>query len=845
MGLLEDMNSQNGNKEKPTLPSEIFTSLNQHTGYDYLRTVQSSFLDKWYTKRNQHDIIGVLGTGTGKTLIGLLTLQSQLNNNNGPCAYICQTKQLVNQVVKEAKNFGIKVTTFSESDPVNIPSDFINSEAILIMTFDKLFNGRSIFGVDTASYIKINSLVIDDAHVAINKIRTATTLTINRNSKEYIELLDIFEKDLNDQRPSKLDAIKNYPKANAVLKVPYWTIDNNKETILKILSSYALNDENNSIQYPFILESQDLLEIYVSYHQIDIRPQHVPVDMIPSFSKAKNRLFLSATVSNIGEFVSELSVDLDAVNNPISVDTLSDTGQKWILACTKVHPFFTDKVIQDIITFLSKTNNVLILVPSNYAAKKWTDLGARLYNASQVNQLALDFKQSNNFGMAVLANKYDGIDLPEDLCHITVIDGVPNQMSVGDHANAQRNPDSLSTDVPVIRELEQGMGRAVRSKADYSLIFLLGNKLQDLIYSKSNLLTSETLSQWKFFKELADNMKKNYPEVEDAKRELGRLIMGVISQDDGWSAVYKEKVNQYYNDILSETKNIDYSTDLVQKEAWNLAYEKDYESAIKKIRNYYNEKNIDIPANIYETLATYEYKIEKSFAFDLQKKAHSLSSFLLKSPNGSYSKRRKITGGEGANLIRYITKNNFSDSNDLAIRIRAIVEDLVYLNVADETAFRNSIQRLGEILGFDSSQPESESQIREGGPDNLWLSIDKSILIEDKNQRVADCISKDDIEQITTSSTWFKKKYQVSDFSPVIFHKSNLISKDAHTDYDVRIVNQTKLEELINAVTNFSNRINQKALNYWNVDNLQDLFHDTGLLRSQFVDKYTVPMKKI
>ncbi|MFT9267305.1 DEAD/DEAH box helicase family protein [Oenococcus sp.] len=91
MGLFEDLNTESINKQRPTKPDEVFSSLNQEPGYDYLRSIQKSFLDQWYQRRDDKDLIGILGTGTGKTLIGLLTLQSHLNSGDGPCAYVCPT----------------------------------------------------------------------------------------------------------------------------------------------------------------------------------------------------------------------------------------------------------------------------------------------------------------------------------------------------------------------------------------------------------------------------------------------------------------------------------------------------------------------------------------------------------------------------------------------------------------------------------------------------------------------------------------------------------------------------------------------------------------------------------
>ena len=47
-----------------------------------------------------------MNTASGKTLVGLLMLQSLLNEQIGPALYLCPTKQLVEQVKDTAREVG-------------------------------------------------------------------------------------------------------------------------------------------------------------------------------------------------------------------------------------------------------------------------------------------------------------------------------------------------------------------------------------------------------------------------------------------------------------------------------------------------------------------------------------------------------------------------------------------------------------------------------------------------------------------------------------------------------------------------------------------------------------------
>ncbi|WP_425803144.1 DEAD/DEAH box helicase family protein [Desulfitobacterium sp. Sab5] len=71
-------------------PCKIYENLDRESDKGPLRPVQEQILSDWYDKyRGKKDVILKLHTGQGKTLIGLLILQSRLNQNTGPAIYLC------------------------------------------------------------------------------------------------------------------------------------------------------------------------------------------------------------------------------------------------------------------------------------------------------------------------------------------------------------------------------------------------------------------------------------------------------------------------------------------------------------------------------------------------------------------------------------------------------------------------------------------------------------------------------------------------------------------------------------------------------------------------------------
>ena len=98
---------------KPIDPTAIFDYLDKEIGKEVIRPAQEAVLKEWNEKcRDQKDVIVKLHTGQGKTLIGLLMLQSLINEGKGPAIYICPNNYLVDQTVDHAKMFGIETVHF-------------------------------------------------------------------------------------------------------------------------------------------------------------------------------------------------------------------------------------------------------------------------------------------------------------------------------------------------------------------------------------------------------------------------------------------------------------------------------------------------------------------------------------------------------------------------------------------------------------------------------------------------------------------------------------------------------------------------------------------------------------
>lgn len=140
-------------------------------------------LSTWFDMlRGQRDLLVKLHTGQGKTLVGLL-LQSRLNEGQGPALYLCPNIYLAEQTRKQASEFGFK---HCDIGPDNvIPADFWSGKAVLITHVQRLFNGRSLFGLDRQA-TDLGTVVLDDFHACLDTIRQVFTVLVTRAKAEQL-----------------------------------------------------------------------------------------------------------------------------------------------------------------------------------------------------------------------------------------------------------------------------------------------------------------------------------------------------------------------------------------------------------------------------------------------------------------------------------------------------------------------------------------------------------------------------------------------------------------------------------------------------------------------------------
>lgn len=365
------------------------------------------------------------------------------------------------------------------------PPKFIAGKEILVTNIFKVVNGRSAFGVgDDGQKIPIGSIIIDDAHACLSSIEEQFSISIQKNNPAYDKLFRIFENSLMTQAGAKTLEIKSGDR-NAYVRVPFWKWQESINDIMTILLENKDHDDL-SFKWPLIKDNLILSKCVVSASKIEISPHCIPIQMIPSLSNARRKIFMTATLVDESILASHFGITDESLSNPITPKTIGDIGDRMILMPQVINPSLSDVDIKAMCKEISSKHNVVVIVPSDYRTRFWQDVADRILDKNTIYQGVQELR-TQHVGLVVLVNRYDGIDLPNTACRLLVIDGLPDVRRLIDKVSQSLLLGSEKTKDEIIQKIEQGMGRGVRSSDDFCGVILLGKALNGAVFLGSSL----------------------------------------------------------------------------------------------------------------------------------------------------------------------------------------------------------------------------------------------------------------------------------------------------------------------------------------------------------------------
>lgn len=809
--------------QKQINPRDIFMGLTNKTEkYQYPRDVQGEVWKQWFEQRNNRDTIIKMNTGSGKTVVALMILQSCLNEGIGPAMYVVPDKYLVEQVISQAKELGIKVID-SETD-----LDYSRKRAILVTTIQKLVNGKSVFGLREENNYNIGSVIIDDMHACIGNIQEQFSIIVPRTDSLYEQIIALFYDVMNVQAEGRFAEIVEDRNIYDNMLVPFWSWQEKSHEMYQLLCE---NREKDFIKFKLDLvkDSIKLSHCYISAKGISIVPNCTPIHKIKSFDDAKRRIYMSATLPDDSPFATVMGVDFKEDMRVITPEKANDIGERLIVVPKLINKELTEMEMRNALIEKAKEYNVVVLVPSFAMSKYWESNGGVVLSSGNISEGVSHIKE-NSHGLYVIVNRYDGIDLPDNSCRILVIDGLPNISNMNDKYEHEVVRKSERIQREQIQRIEQGMGRGVRSSNDYCLIYLLGNQLTNVLYADDgyNYFSSATRAQFKLSEKMCEQIEG---QSIDEIMGIGDYI---LHRDPSWIEICKNataSVEYVYSVNISNMAKM-------TRKAFDYGMYGDYVKAAESINCLVNEeKNARVKGYYKQILAEYTNFIDQSEAQQILKSAKKDNMDVLNPIEGIQF--LKVSGNipeQSRNIIDRINALNF-DENKFILYMDAIMDDLKFLEGTSKK-FENAIKDVFSIIGYGARQPERE--VGKGPDDFIILGSGNYLVIECKNETTTDTISKHDCNQLNGSYAWFQNLYQDEQVKciPVMIHNSRLFGFECSPTSEIRIMTPELLEKFKKNVRGFAVAMCQKN-NFKNMEKINNLIRTYKLNREVIIEEYT------
>lgn len=431
---------------------------------------------------DKSDVALQLPTGSGKTLVGCLIGEWIRRSRGEKVIYLAPTRQLVNQVTWQCENrYGIQTASFTGSAreySSDAKSEYRTGNRIGVTTYSSLFNNRPFFS-------DADTIILDDAHASENYVASMWSVLIKNKADEHAILFSalrsIISPFLDGSSKHKIFSTKELNNGWTE-KLPTPTLLEIEDEIRAALDSHTADTE---LRYTWsaIRDNLSACHVYFNESEMLIRPLIPPTWTHQAFSNARHRIYMSATLGAGG--------DLERLFGRRSIYRVS-APKEWDRQGVGRRLFLfpglslDDRSVEDLnLKLISRSERALILVPSDADATRRRDsiessLGFKTLSARDIEATKAPFVENSKV-VAVVANRYDGIDFPGEDCRLMFVEGLPTTMNLQERFLMSRMGANALFNERVQTRVLQAVGRCTRSLEDYSAVVINGSELQDYL----------------------------------------------------------------------------------------------------------------------------------------------------------------------------------------------------------------------------------------------------------------------------------------------------------------------------------------------------------------------------
>jgi hypothetical protein len=753
--------------EAPDSPDALFRDLPRRKIPDVLPH-QKEMMQRYASDAvNGKDVALQLPTGSGKTLVGLLIGEWRRRKFNDKVVYLCPNIQLVNQVINQAEDkYGLSVVGFTGSKSKYDPKDIAKyklGENVAITTYSSVFNTNPFF--DDADII-----IVDDAHSAESYVTELWSLHIDRFDDNH----KVIHRALSTLLKSHLDSLSytrltgqwdNPTDKNWVDKIPTPLLLQLHDEICEIIDAHT---NNINLRYAWSLLRHNLkaCHLYLSSTEILIRPLIAPTWTHDAFNNAKQRIYMSATLGEGGDLERLLGrKHIQRLPIPEGWDTQGVGRRFFIFPSLSLNPEDSISLRRKL---LQKSNRSLVLVPSDLMRQKIVkeiedNLSLNIFSARDIEKSKDSYIQTDN-SVAVVANRYDGIDFPGDECRLLFIEGLPKSINAQERFLMTRMGANTLFNERIQTRVLQAIGRCTRSLEDYSAVVVTGKELPDYLINMKR--------RCYFHPELQAELEFGVGQSKDSSlADFEENLETFLENGKDW-----ENANQMIVELRQEATQKDFPTiselklSVKHEVKYQMAlWQGDYEEALSEaesVLGILTDRELGGYRALWEYLAGSaaflasstrpEYEVKSSSHFLRAKNAAKNIPWLVRlsklnlvaSDSSKEDEMHSLVMLQVEKIEGVIEELGTAHDRKFADRERLIIEGL-----CSEELFEDAQKMLGEHIGFDAGKIEVS-----GSPDPWWQCGDLCLVFEDHaNAKETSSLDIRKARQAASHPTWMKE----------------------------------------------------------------------------------------
>jgi hypothetical protein len=668
--------------------------------------------------QNTPDLALELPTGTGKTLPGLLIGEWVRRKAEGPVIYATPTKQLARQVAATAQREGVPAALligsaryWGATDEASVEG----SEAIGITTYSAVFNS-------SPKLPEPRLLIFDDAHAGEQFVGNEYGVSIRRheNPGAYFSVLEPLKPFLSGLLIQRLEGEPD-PGAHHQVRLILPAVD--PAALAKLDAAMAKLAEPYKFAFAMIRSGLPACCVYLSYGGIQIRPMIPPTYENHVFARARQRIYLSATLGSGGELERAFG-RREIVRMPLPAKTPPRSGRRLFVFPDLVKGGDAQGLTKRIIAL---TDKALVLsqetvAKTEAAAAALAGDGVPVMGRDDLEHQGLDAFANAPTGVLGLANRYDGLDLPGSACRIVVLGGKPDAVGLQERFLSERAEASAALAERLRTRIVQGAGRCTRGPNDYAVVIVLGSDIMKYFSRPENLKALEP--------ELQAEVEFGWQNSKGA--DPGEVIENVgifLAHDVDWREQGEPMMAEFRQDAVKvEPPSADAlgKAAALEVEAWQLAFGGDWIGASEELQEAVPHVGPEATRG-YRGLLLYIAGVWLHLgAQDETQRARArklIREAALAANRGTWLKEmRDLPGAEEVPLapVDVMAVNAVVARLRGQLKPKAVTEALGEMQKAlaqdDATIYERGLTTLGSFLGAEASKPKGQ-----GRCDSAWM----------------------------------------------------------------------------------------------------------------------------